>query len=90
MTNRKFYKTMIIVEVLSEERYSPESIEGIARDITEGDCVGDWDAETSEEVDGRRMADLLREVGSEPGFFQLDDEGNDIDGVEEDEDGLES
>ncbi len=79
MTKRKFYKTIIVVEVLSEDPYSPDTLEGIARDIMTGDCVGDWDAETSEEVDGPAMVQLLYESGSEPGFFQLDDEGNDID-----------
>lgn len=79
MSNRKFYRTVISVEVLSEEPYSPESLESIAHDIIEGDCSGRWNVVSSKEVDGAEMAQLLYEQASEPAFFQLDDDGNDLD-----------
>lgn len=79
MSNRKFYRTVISVEVLSEEPYNPESLEGIAHDIIEGDCSGRWNVVSSKEVDGVEMAQLLYEQASEPAFFQLDDDGNDLD-----------
>lgn len=86
MSPRKFYKTVIEVVVLSERPYGPKRLSDVAYDIMDGDCVGGWDATESKEIDGRAAADLLYEFGSEPGFFQLDDEGNDVDG-EDDDDG---
>jgi hypothetical protein len=78
-SKRKFYRTLVTVEVLSEEPYYPETLEQVAHDICEGDCSGDWTHEKSIEVDGLSMAKLLIAQGSDAGFFRLDDKGNDID-----------
>jgi len=78
-SKRKFYRTLVTVEVLSEEPYCPETLEEVARDICDGDCSGDWTHEKSIEVDGPTMAKLLIKQGSDPGFFQLDENGNDDD-----------
>lgn len=78
MSKRKFYKTVIRVEVLSEWRYNPGSLEQIARDIYDGDCSGRWDVLTSEEVDAKEMAQLLMQQGSDPEFFRLSEKGEDI------------
>jgi len=52
-------------------------------DITDGDAVGEWEVQSSKVVGGKAMSRMLYEVGSEPGFFQLNDDGND---AEEEED----
>ena len=95
MTKRKFYKTVVQVTILSEEPYIFDSSEneqsdamlcGIATDICSGPCVGDIKVIShDEEKTGKEMADLLYKAGSEPGFFQLDDEGNDDEDYDEDE-----
>lgn len=79
MTNRKFYKTVITVEVLSEDPYQFENLSELAYDVDEGDCSGKTTIEKTEEVDGATMALLLAAQGSDSEFFRIDDEGNDID-----------
>jgi hypothetical protein len=78
ISKRKFYKTIITIEVLSEEPYNPDSVQEIDYDITDGDCSGKFDVVESIEVDAPTMAALLKSQGSDPEFFQLDDEGNDL------------
>lgn len=79
MTNRKFYRTVIQVEILSDTPYGEDSdLEIIAFDIGNGDCSGRvTDILRNEEVDGKTMASLLQSQGSDPGFFQLTDDGED-------------
>jgi hypothetical protein len=76
MTNRKFYRTVIQVEILSESPYTEDyNLEAIAYDIGQGDCSGRvTDIVLNEEVDGPTMSKLLLAQGSDPGFFMLDDE----------------
>ena|SRR3990167_9921703 len=75
---RKFYRTLIAVEVLSEAPFTSIDLEVIHEAITTGDCSGVVSVEDSEEVDGVKMAELLRAQGSDPDFFQLTDEGEDL------------
>jgi predicted metal-binding protein len=76
MTERKFYKTTIVFEVLSEEPLSgDESLELLHYKITEGDCSGRRISSNQEEINGKQAADALYAHGSEPSFFMLDDEG---------------
>jgi hypothetical protein len=79
MTNRKFYRTLITVEVLSEDPYQFESLSELAYDVDEGECSGKTTIEKTEEIDGETMALLLMAQGSDPEFFRIDDEGNDTD-----------
>lgn len=79
MTERKFYKTQIIITVLSEGTpYEPAYLSTIHEDITSGDCSGQWDTLKPEELNGKQAADALVAQDSDPGFFNLDDEGNDL------------
>ena len=83
--SRKFHKTVFQIEVLSEDPY-PEgrSLVDIAYDITEGECSGRVHRVSSEELDGRAMANALIEQDSDPEFFGLDQDGNKIDDNEDD------
>lgn len=77
MTERKFYKRTIVLEILSEEPLSgDESLEILHYKITEGDCSGRRVSSNQEVIDGKQAADALYSHGSEPAFFMLDDEGN--------------
>lgn len=85
---RKFYRTLIQVEVLTEDPYSPEDLSNVAEDITTGDASGTFRITKSEEVDGPTMAKLLIAQGSDPGFFSLTDDGeheNDLEEQRQDE-----
>jgi len=75
---RKFYKTIIEIEVLSEEPYNPFSLEVIEQDTTEGDCSCKWGVKSSEIVDGPEMAGLLINQSSCTELFNLDEDGNDV------------
>lgn len=76
-SKRKFYRSVFKIEVLSERPLPPLSLEQIAYEITEGESSGDLVREKLEVVDAKKMAKLLMKQGSDPGFFQLDEHGND-------------
>ena len=85
--SRKFYKTVVKVTVLSEDPLEPSSIEGIgggcalseiAYNITEGDMSGVVEIGETETLNGKEAADALVEQSSDPEFFQLDADGNDL------------
>lgn len=70
---------MFQIEVLSEEPYEGDDLETLAYDITEGHCSGDVsEIVRNEEKTGPEMAKLLIAQRSEPGFFQLTENGEDI------------
>jgi hypothetical protein len=75
----KFHRTVIEVVVLSETPLDGcEDLGAINDAITTGDCVGTVKTKSQTELTGRKTADALYAAGSEPGFFQLDDDGNKI------------
>ena len=91
-SKRKFYRTVIQIEVLSEEPYSETDLNQVADDITNGHQSGKVDIIVdSEEMDGKTAANKLKEQGSDPEFFCLDDHGHDTEDVfdenEEDDEG---
>lgn len=77
--SREFYRTIIHVEVLSEEPYVFDgNLCDVAADISTGDCSGVARKVQEEKCKGARMAQLLIAQGSDPEFFRLDENGNDI------------
>lgn len=78
MTDRKFYKTIFIVTVLSENELPPMSLGELSYECMEGDFSGHLSVESKIELNGKQAADALKEQDSDPEFFQLDDEGNDL------------
>jgi len=80
-SKRKFHKTVLTVTVLSEEPISPDiDLADVAHEIIEGDWSGDWGITEAQEVDAKTIAKLLREQGSDPEFFGINDEGDDVNG----------
>jgi len=73
----RFYRTVLKIEVLSEEplAHGDMSLSDIDYAITEGHCSGVVTLDTEEEVDGPTMARLLIAQGSDPGFFGLTESG---------------
>ena len=77
-SKRKFYRTVVQIEILSDEPYEGDDLDTIHYDITEGDCSGKLgDVVSNEEVDGPTMAKLLLSQDSDPGFFDLTEDGED-------------
>lgn len=77
-SKRKFYKTTLKIEILSEEPFEWDSIDSIAYSITEGDCSGNVDHVKSEILTAKKVVQELINQGSDSEFFQLDEDGNDI------------
>ena len=74
--SRRFYRHTYEVVVLSE---SPDhdTIYTIAGNVDGGpDCLARFSHVKEEELSGKEAAAALYAAGSEPGFFDLDEEGN--------------
>jgi hypothetical protein len=82
MAKKKIYRTVIRFEVLSEE---PNVTDGMTLDMLyEATMTGDLsgqhlDPEIQDQVlAGKEAVKAIEEQGSDPEFFGLDQEGNDI------------
>lgn len=79
MSKKKYYRTIIKLEVLSEDPYEFQDIESTAFDITQGECSGEVSLPViSQELSGKKMAKALQAQGSDPEFFGLDADGNQL------------
>jgi len=78
---RKFFKTVIQIEILSEDAPVPDDMElaDIAHEIVDGDWSGARTAVETKELTGAEAAKALIDQGSDPAFFNLSDSGEDID-----------
>lgn len=75
---RKFFKTVVTIEILSEERLpDPLSLEEINYLITEGPCSGKM-THAEREISAKVAARELCKQESDPEFFRLDKLGNDL------------
>lgn len=76
----KYYETTITVKVLSQEApVETMSLEDIAHEIVNGDLVGSFGDTVVIELSPKEAAEMLYQYGSQPEFFNLDDEGNTLD-----------
>lgn len=80
-STRKFYRAEITLEILCEEPYlvNGPDLEDIAYDIGQGDCSGTILHSSEAAIDAPTAAKLLQAQGSDPEFFRIDADGNDID-----------
>jgi hypothetical protein len=76
---RKFYKTVVSYEILSEEPIGEVSLEDIAYECENGHWSGVFGDTVITELTGKEMAEAARKQGTDPEFFMLDDDGNTID-----------
>ena len=83
--SRKFFRTLVSVEILSEEPLPEMELEELGYQMSLGSYYGDIEYGLSEEVDSSTMAKLLIDQGSDPEFFGLDEDGNDVDDDDEGE-----
>lgn len=70
------YRTIIRVEVLSEGPYEVESLDSVAYDLDEGECVGDYTV-TSKRLPASKVEAALEAVGSDSTFFDSDEDDED-------------
>jgi hypothetical protein len=79
MTNRTFFKTRITVEVLSEEPIPPgTTIAAIADEAINGGYSMITVSEVESKLDGKKTAKALLRHGSDPEFFRIDENGEDV------------
>jgi hypothetical protein len=78
---KKYYKSVIQIEILSDEPYEDgKSLDDIKYDINEGHCSGILSmVEHNQELNGFEMARALESQGSDPEFFGIDQNGEDLD-----------
>ena len=79
MSSNTFYRTILTVEVLSEEPVSDAlSLADIAREGEDGSFSLDVTSQETTGVSSAEMATLLLAQGSDPEFFLLDEDGSDL------------
>lgn len=76
---KKFYKTKITLEILSENPIPDHaSLSAIIEAADIGDYVAGEDKREQTELTSLQAAEELYKVGSEPEFFGIDSDGNDV------------
>ena len=76
---KKFYRTTYRVVVLSEEQpLTTTALEDVNYEITYGHCSGVVEITEAEELTAAEAARELEAQGSDPEFFGLDAEGNEV------------
>ena len=80
MTDRKFYKTVISIEVLSEEPIPGDmELDSIVKECRDGCYSMRPLKHTVTKINGRQAANALKRQGSDPDFFRLTNSGADND-----------
>lgn len=83
-TDKKYYRTVITLVVLTEDLIPPSmSLEDINYHTQDGEWSGDWNITDTKEVSAQEMAKLLIQQGSDPSFFSLNEDGTAIEDAEE-------
>jgi len=77
---RKFYKTVFELTVLSEAVLENMSLGELSYECMEGELSGSLTTKSVNGMTAKEAADALTAQGSDPEFFQLDSEGNDLSG----------
>jgi len=77
-SERTFYKTIVQFEILSEEPVEQVDLETMHYQVTEGHWSGRFLETTEEVLDGPAAAKALQAQGSDPEFFNLNSDGEDV------------
>jgi hypothetical protein len=80
MTDRKFYKTTIILDVLSEDYPVDENwdLDRIAEEGKDGMFSIFWSVQKQKELNGKEIVNELIKQGSEPEFFDINEDGDEL------------
>jgi hypothetical protein len=75
----KYYQTTFTVVVLSQEPLGDPTLSQLEEATMDGDCVMQSIESKETKLTSKQVVKALYDAGSEPGFFGLDDKGNEID-----------
>ena len=77
---KKIYKTVISYTILSEEPYFDMRLSDIIYNCEEGSFIGGKFMTTTinDELIGENAVNEIKELGSMPDFFMMDDDGEEI------------
>lgn len=80
MKKKKLYRTVIQYEIISDEPYEGENLDEIVHETYNGSWSGEMKdaAVLNEELIGKKAVDAVKNQGSDPEFFFMDNGGNDI------------
>ena len=67
----KYYRTLIQVEILSDDIYDFKNLEEVAYDIDQGDCSGKSQVLKQESIDEQEMVWFCDQHGTNPTFFGI-------------------
>lgn len=81
---RSIYKTVVSFIVLSDEPIEDVPLDQIIYETEEGQWVKYNEDMKSKQIKGNKAVKAIYESGSEPGFFFMDDKGNNSEDYEED------
>jgi hypothetical protein len=81
MTCRFFFKTVVQIEILSENPFEFISLTDLDCLISKGLVAGDVQIIEQDELTGKEAAAALIQQGTDPGFFNLTADGEDADGT---------
>tara|TARA_Y100000310_G_C20357110_1_gene657194 strand:+ start:122 stop:373 length:252 start_codon:yes stop_codon:yes gene_type:complete len=78
-SKRQFWKTILHIEILSEdEPYDFLNYEDLKYDVTDGHYSAVVKTLQEELLTPEEAAKALQKQGSDPEFFQLDEDGNEV------------
>jgi hypothetical protein len=80
MSEKTYWKTVIQVEILSENGPVPDGmdLDDIAYEIIDGDWSGQTKVVETKQLSAKEAADALIEQDSDPEFFGLDEAGKEV------------
>lgn len=73
---KPIYKTVFHVTVLSEEPISGASLSDIQYETEQGGWIGGAITQTETKLSGKEAVAEIYKAASDPGFFNMDDNGN--------------
>ena len=73
-----YYLTTFTIQTVSRDPVEDLDLESLAYEITEGDLIGGELKAKSLQITSKEAADSLTAFGADPGFFNLDDDGNEV------------
>ncbi len=74
MMKKNFFETTFTIKVLSEKPIEGIDLQDLDYEVNEGHSVLRSRREKIKSLTGKQMANALYDAGSDPSFFQLDDE----------------
>jgi hypothetical protein len=87
MAKKKLYKTIIQIEILSEDPIDGNpSLSDIEYNINDGSWSGVVETKSTTTVTGKKAVEAVQNQGTDPSFFMMDENGNEDDDYLNDDD----